>query len=294
MAKKIRDEIGGTFCSSCGKSVDEDDLECSNCGGSLDADIVEEMECLSCGFKSKINEEECPICGGNILLKEGESEAGEVNTSEMDETEGTSIVHDYPADLVSLDGLYKYVEERENELTEKLDEAEGDLKKHILDEIDNLGELKVNILEMENYANYQFQNYLSSKLNGEEPEVVPEKGKVSPEEWMAEQRRIQHDLFKIKNTVGTKSKDNKDSSEDNVQALKRKTKKKEKAWKKKITELENELESAKKLDIDIREIKEVLIVLDDLLGGLPDEKIEQFAKSKDFELYDNILEKLDI
>jgi hypothetical protein len=39
------------------------------------------------------------------------------------------------------------------------------------------------------------------------------------------------------------------------------------------------------------DIKRVLVVLDDLLGKLPDRAIEEFSRSKDFELYDKVLKK---
>lgn len=39
------------------------------------------------------------------------------------------------------------------------------------------------------------------------------------------------------------------------------------------------------------ELRRVFALIDDLLGKLPDNVIEEFSKSKDFELYDRILKK---
>lgn len=39
------------------------------------------------------------------------------------------------------------------------------------------------------------------------------------------------------------------------------------------------------------EVKEVLRIMDDLLGKLPQDVIEEFTKSKDYELYCMVLER---
>jgi hypothetical protein len=72
-----------------------------------------------------------------------------------------------------------------------------------------------------------------------------------------------------------------------------------------IEKLETELKESKdKLDKMLKEgaemkdlledIKSVLTVIDDLLGKLPEDEIERFAKSKDYEKYENILKKLSL
>ena len=75
-------------------------------------------------------------------------------------------------------------------------------------------------------------------------------GSLTKEEWMAAQKEIQDKLYKIREEVVNKGK------RDNKDGL----------------------------------IKEVLGILDKLLEKLPDEVIEEFAVSKDFELYKKVME----
>jgi hypothetical protein len=42
------------------------------------------------------------------------------------------------------------------------------------------------------------------------------------------------------------------------------------------------------------DIQQVLRITDNLLGNLPEEKIRQFAQSKDFQLYEKVLTKYKI
>ena len=50
----------------------------------------------------------------------------------------------------------------------------------------------------------------------------------------------------------------------------------------------------KKIDLVNKDVKKALSIMDDLLGKLPEEEIEKFAKSKDFELYQKVLTKFEI
>ncbi len=136
-------------------------------------------------------------------------------------------------------------------------------------------------------------------------EGIPSEGTVTPEEWMEEQKRIQRELFKLKNVWDEGDADLEDISGDSISILKRKIRKQEAKFKGRISELEDELESVKaekesvgkrelELDIQRDELEKILVVLDRLLGDLPEEKIEAFAKSEDFELYEKILDTLGI
>lgn len=77
-----------------------------------------------------------------------------------------------------------------------------------------------------------------------------EGGEISKEEWMEQQKRIQEKLYKLREEV---------------------VKKTGESEKEKLT-------------------KEVLKILDELLGHLPDEIIEEFATSRNFELYKKVME----
>ena len=49
-----------------------------------------------------------------------------------------------------------------------------------------------------------------------------------------------------------------------------------------------------KIDLVNKDVKKVLSIMDDLLGKLPEEDIEKFSKSRDFELYQKTLTKFNI
>ena len=61
-----------------------------------------------------------------------------------------------------------------------------------------------------------------------------------------------------------------------------------------IGEEEEKVEAKKPESVDIESIKKVLSYLDELLGNLPDDVIEKFAKSEYFDMYEKILEELGI
>lgn len=145
------------------------------------------------------------------------------------------------------------------------------------------------------------QKYASGEEKLEEIEAeLPKEGSVSPEEWMEEQRHIQKELFQLKDMWG-EDEEIEEISEDNIGVIKEKIKKKEEEWKGKIEELEDELEKVreekeelkkKELEtgVEIEEVRDILTVLDRLLGELPEEKIREFAQSEDFDLYEKIMD----
>ncbi|MEM4293068.1 MAG: hypothetical protein QXJ27_02715 [Thermoplasmata archaeon] len=112
-------------------------------------------------------------------------------------------------------------------------------------------------------------------------------GKISKKDWLAAQRQVQAELFKVK----------KELDEEAEKRVKKATKKAEEEierLKSKINELTEENERLRKSAVspeEIEELRTLLKTLDDLLGELPDAKIEEFAKSEKFKLYEKILDK---
>ncbi|MEM3396115.1 MAG: zinc ribbon domain-containing protein [Thermoplasmata archaeon] len=112
-------------------------------------------------------------------------------------------------------------------------------------------------------------------------------GKISKKDWLAAQKQVQAELFKVK----------KELDEETEKRVKKATKKAEEEIEKlksQIAELTTENEKLKKMavtDEEIEELRTMLKTLDDLLGELPDNKIEEFAKSEKFKLYEKILDK---
>lgn len=137
-------------------------------------------------------------------------------------------------------------------------------------------------------------------------EELPTGNKITQEEWLKEQKKIQRELFKLKDMWSGDEEGIQDIDEissDNIVILKEGLKRKEAKWKGKISELEEEIEKIKKekdtlqtgkelANVEIEEIQKILSVLDNLLGNLPEDMIQEFAKSKDFELYEKVMESL--
>ena len=299
MSKKIRNDNGETYCSSCGSKVRETDDSCSSCGDSFGEGKTELSVCLSCGSILEKLEPNCPICGDSLDYNEGydhsvdsENESDEDNVAPEPKIEGG--FNSRIMDMISLGALYQRVEDREQELVKKVDGADGELKKQIQDEMDHLMELKINILEVEDQSNYLIRDYLENP-DKVKSEVKPKTGTVSPEEWMAEHKRIQKELFKLKGMADSTE----DAQEASITSLKKKLKTTEREYNEKISALEEELENARKegggdVGVEKEDLEHILKVLDDLLGHLPDEKIEEFANSENFELYEKVFDLLGI
>ena len=112
---------------------------------------------------------------------------------------------------------------------------------------------------------------------------------------MAEHKRIQKELFKLKGMADSTE----DAQEASITSLKKKLKKTEREYNDRISTLEEELETARKEDsgdvgVEKEDLKRILKVLDDLLGHLSDEKIDEFANSENFELYEKVFDLLGI
>ncbi len=115
----------------------------------------------------------------------------------------------------------------------------------------------------------------------------PQGGKISKKDWLAAQKQVQAELFKVK----------KELDEETEKRVKKATKKAEEEierLKARIEELTIENEKLKRTSMnpdDLAELRTMLKILDDLLGELPDERIDEFARSDKFKLYEKILDK---
>jgi hypothetical protein len=131
-----------------------------------------------------------------------------------------------------------------------------------------------------------------------EVEDVFKKSKKAREEWFAEQRRIQSEILQIRSEgVGAVAGQ---TAPATAEAAAPKTDTAEldakiAALEAKIAQLEGERgklkaaeDEAASLDEDL---KKVLKVVDDLLGRLPDDVIDAFAKSEDFKSYQKVIDR---
>ena len=225
-----------------------------------------------------------------------------------------------------IDKQQEEIERKQEELTERVQEFKKVVKKKeeekstIQEEKGNLQnkekELKMweiqlkawedDIKEKEKRLNDLKGNYEEGEKKLEQIENDLPEGKITPEEWREEQRKIQQELFQLKDMWEEGEEGIQDIDEitsDNITILKNTLKKKEEKWKQKIDELEYELEELRKerdsihsegslVGIKIDEVGVVLSVLDKLLGELPEERIEKFAKSKYFKKYEKLMDAL--
>jgi len=112
--------------------------------------------------------------------------------------------------------------------------------------------------------------------------------------WLKDQSRIKMDLVEIRNEMGMKE-DQMDYyppqvSEDIIVKME--------SMEESLMDASREREEMsarlKKLEAHLEDAKNLLRVLDQLLGRLPPEIIDEFSKSKDFKLYEKILDEFRI
>jgi predicted nucleic acid-binding Zn-ribbon protein len=126
---------------------------------------------------------------------------------------------------------------------------------------------------------------------------------TNKEEWLAAQRKFQADLFGLKDdmSIGEQGQITGNRNEGSVDAdmIIQDEKLKEvlnqlDELKNQILEKDKEIESLKEdgteFNVD-EETRKILKILDDLLENLPDEVVDEFAKSNDYLLYEKVLEK---
>ncbi|NPA74525.1 MAG: hypothetical protein GXO25_00370 [Euryarchaeota archaeon] len=309
MAVKIRLASGEYICSSCGAVVPAEAEDCEQCGSPL-KDTVEESE----NFKvviQKENEDDTQkavkifrmLSGSSILDPQYLGNIiTELENSGFPErvSRGLLILKYYVSRYQNLNDninelIKRMKKEKKDEILSDLDTLQ-DLEKQREEALDKIRDMQVQFSELLDAYN-EFITKKETALKGrieefqkdverrklqakmlleKEKELLEREHKlrererliekelasiessakklegteITKEEWMAAQREIQEKLYKIREEV---------------------IKKRESSEKDKL-------------------VREVLKVLDTLLGKLPDEIIEEFAMSKDFELYKKVME----
>jgi hypothetical protein len=114
------------------------------------------------------------------------------------------------------------------------------------------------------------------------------------DEWMREQSRIKTGLIEIRNTMGSRE----EQMDYYPPRVSNEILQKMESLEEKLIDVSREREEIaarlKKLESRMDDAKDILTALDQLLGRLPPEVIEEFSKSKDFKLYEKVLEDLRI
>jgi len=114
------------------------------------------------------------------------------------------------------------------------------------------------------------------------------------EGWLRDQSRIKMGLIEIRNELGSRD-DAMDYYPPNTST---EVLAKMEALEEKIMDLSRDREELsarlKKMEASSADTRELLRILDQLLGRLPPETIEEFSKSKEFKLYQKVLDDLNI
>jgi len=193
---------------------------------------------------------------------------------------------------------------REEFLMKKEDELDARIK--------SLKERETSLKKTENKLKKEIEALKSDKtdigeLKDQATEFIATKGK-----WLVDEKEIRSILKKSKSVRGTWLKEQREiqkafASGESVEQMEQESgsrfREREKELEDKIAKLENDLINAQKEDkkvskeeaklgLDEKKLKKVLKVLDDLLGQLSDEEIENFVKTKEFKLYEELMDAL--
>ncbi len=191
----------------------------------------------------------------------------------------------------------EFLEKKERELTariESLKDREGSLKsteERMREEIAALEAERKGLADLKLPVAGIKQAKGKWVLDSEELAGVLRKSKKLREDWLEEQSRIQESV-----AAGESGAQVAAESEARIEG-------KEEELRLRIQELEKRLVQAsaeersiaaeeKEVISDIKKLKKVLKVLDDLLENLPDEIVAKFAKSKDFREYEELMDEL--
>ncbi len=215
---------------------------------------------------------------------------------------------------IRLDAFKGEVSRREKE-KEKMKDREDFLKakeRELEARIQSLKEREASLKRIEEKLKAEIESLKGEKVDIDElkkpaSELIVTKGK-----WLVDEKELKTIIKKSKSVRETWLKEQKDiqkalESGESVEQMEKESKarfdERENKLKKKIQELEKKLAKAKtddkklakeevRLVTDEKKLKKVLKVLDDLLGQLPDEIIEKFVQSKNFKLYEDLMDEL--
>ena len=130
-------------------------------------------------------------------------------------------------------------------------------------------------------------------VDEEELKSVLRKSKSARETWLTEQAKIQESIASGE-TVEQVEKESEVRFEEREAELLAKIKDLEDRLAMSWQEDQKALKEEMKLVADEKRLRKVLKVIDDLLGNLPDDIIEKFVRSKDYELYEKLMEEMGV
>jgi hypothetical protein len=190
-----------------------------------------------------------------------------------------------------------YLKDREEELElriQSLKDRENSLKKtedKMVKEVEALKTEREGIEELKKPT----AKFITAKgkwlVDEKEIKSILKKSKSVRETWLKEQKEIQKAFAK-----GESEEQVEQESQDRLDRREKELEEKIQGLEIKLAKAEEESEKLSKeeakLTFDEKKLKKVLKVVDDLLGNLPDEMIEKFAKSKDYKMYEKLMDEL--
>ncbi len=310
MVVKIHLDTDEFICSSCGAVVGKDDKECSGCGASFDG-TVEEKDNFKIIIESVQKEDETQKAVKIFRMLSGSSilDAQYINNL-LKDLEKSDFSERISRGLLILRYYIGKYGEINDEISEMLKRMKKEKKDEILSDLDVLEKKeqeRLNYLEKIRKVQVAFSELLESYHEFMKNKEVSLKGKIEEFQKDVERRKLQakmllekeKELLEREHRLREKEKllDKELASiESSASRLEGEGISKEE-WMAAQREIQEKLykireEVIKKRDISEKEklVRDVLMILDNLLEKLPDEVIEEFAMSQDFELYRKVME----
>ncbi|MDO9538153.1 MAG: zinc ribbon domain-containing protein [Thermoplasmata archaeon] len=191
----------------------------------------------------------------------------------------------------------EFLETKEKELVARINslrERENSLKRtedEMKREIATLKAEKEGVEELKK----PIENYIATKGKWivDEGELINilKKSKKVRDDWLDEQRKIQEAMDKDE-PAGIAAAESGERLDGREQELQKKIGELEKKLAETISEEQSLKREEKEIGIDMERLKKVLKVLDDLLENLPEDVVENFAKSENYKEYDELMQEL--
>ncbi len=308
MAVKIHLWSDAYICSSCGKKVGKEDEKCPHCGADFEG-VVEEDEILKIEIKEGNDDQTAEAIRIFHLM----SGATSLNPRYIEDLGKDLENSPFPEKISQVIAVMSYYSERFNDLEKAMDNMIKNMKKgkkeEILNSIDNLREvveLRNKILDHIHEVQINYGNVLEVYRNFLRKQATMLKKRIEEFQKEVERRKIQAKMLveKEKELIEREHKlrEKEKSLEGELKKIEDSGKKMEvgeitkEEWMEQQRKIQDKLYKIrdevvkKKGDEKEKLTKQVLKILDDLLEKLPDEVIDEFARSKNFELYKKVME----
>ena len=309
MAVKIHLKTGDYICSSCGEVVDGKSGKCPKCGDEFEGTVDEEKI-----FHIEVVEEDEDETKQAMNIFRMMAGASIFDTSHIEELKKDIEESPFPeriSDALVVMGYYsrKY-EEINGKIDELLQRMKKEKKEEILNHLDDLRDLeneRRKIYERGLQIESEFSNVLERYREFLKKKEVMLKGRIEEFQKEVERRKIQarmlvekekeliereHRLREREKQLEEQLKNVEESAKklESDEITKEEWMEQQKKIQEKLYQIRQEVIKRPEESEKEKLTKKVLAILDDLLGKLPDEVIEEFARSDNFDLYKKVME----